>query len=98
MEQQQTINRLYWLSDDLYWELVLESEDEKVIMAQATHLGLANVLGTVGYAFYKDAPVHMQWTAYVRYQAHCKRVARPASALPKPILLLEMLNETHAGK
>lgn len=87
------MNRLYWLNDDLHWEMVAENEDENALMMQAEGRMQGSMYGTCGYAKFINAPEHLYWTAYVRYQGGCKRVARPASMIPKAIQLMELFHD-----
>lgn len=91
MEQQQRLNRLYWLTDKGDWELAVEDVLEHPVREYAAFKVQTMPQGIVGYAYYCDAPKHMQWTEYRRYKAGWKRRSVLEDELPKPILLMEML-------
>lgn len=93
MEQQSSVNRLYWLNANGDWELMLEHEDDNAIILKAECLMQGTAYGVCGYAKYPKAPDYMRWTAYNRYAGGCSRRPNRTEDVPKPIRLLEMLNE-----
>ena len=68
-------------------------------MGEAAHQIATSPHGVVAYAKYviKAKPTdYVYWTQYTRYEGGCKRDGVLLSDVPKPIRLLEMLNEPHA--
>lgn len=86
------MNKLYWLSDEGYWELVLESTNANDIMVQANHLAMSKTPGVVGYAKYPTAHDYQRWTMYRRHEGGISRASRKQDDIPKTIQLLEFLS------
>lgn len=91
------MNRLYWLNTRGNWGLYAEHEADYMIFEQAQTVGASASHGTFCYAKYPAAPPGMRWTEYWRHAGGISRRAVDESILPKPIRLLEMLNEPHAS-
>lgn len=87
------MNRLYWLSAEGHWALVVEDLLEWPIQEEALNrVQTSGVYGVVGFAKYPPAPPEMRWTAYIRHVGGSTRKPWPQDKVPKPIQLLEMLH------